>query len=617
MVGDHNYLKRVILLSAFLLCAAFAAARGGSAQPAAPPPKVLPGQLGGTDSLATSARNERLYDTIASRYAQGRFSGLLYRSMFVRGAEEGEDAGKAVDESALYRPYEGRTISRIDIFRHDLIGRDSLWIERAANSLHTLTAEAVIRHDLLYKAGQRLDADLVTRNTRNLQSRTYLADAVTIVEPDPADTTQVIVTVITRDSWAVGMDGSISGNGRASLSIYDANFLGSGDRLGINNNFSWKNGHYGGFETYMDFPNFLGSYFNGHVEVGRQWENNTLGGELSRTFQRTTDYMAGASWYNRHTDTYMLYADSSMRVRSQVLDLWGGGALYIPRIKSSVYAAVRYTRSDFGNRPPVAPRVNPAFHDGNFVIGAAGLYRERFYTANLIYGYGYREYLPVGYRAEVLYSFYNGEFGKEKYAGASYRLGGFNRLGYLMGGVGLGSYFADGEWGRGTLLLESRYFTNLFRVTARTRARQFVSLNYLQGWNRYFGSDERVTFTSPQTLRGLDLYTMGVNRAHLGLETVFFTPYQPWGFRITMFAFTDMGLLGFDPNPFKNPFYSTVGFGIRVKNERLVFKAIEIRLGLAMGHGGLLKSEYFTLTSQNRIDPVSFTPEPPHIINYR
>ena len=69
----------------------------------------------------------------------------------------------------------------------------------------------------------------------------------------------------------------------------------------------------------------------------------------------------------------------------------------------------------------------------------------------------------------------------------------------------------------------------------------------------------------------------------LNTETVLFTPYQPLGFRIALFGFADFGLLGYSPNIFKNEFYTSFGIGIRLRNERLVFNTIQIRLGLALG----------------------------------
>lgn len=71
-------------------------------------------------------------------------------------------------------------------------------------------------------------------------------------------------------------------------------------------------------------------------------------------------------------------------------------------------------------RPLVAPDYNPALHDQDALLVGGGLYREKFYTANMIYGFGTREYLATGYKAEVTTGYSWGEFNDALYLGASY-----------------------------------------------------------------------------------------------------------------------------------------------------------------------------------------------------
>lgn len=610
-----------VLLIAMLICAAPAAAQkavrndhfGDSTA------KALPERLAGCDTIHSSPRNDRLYDTIRARYTRRAVPRLLYNTIFTRPCSDPFAENKVVDENKRYEPYAGKVISRIEIYPLDLIGGDSLWIERAANSLHYTTRERTIRSELLFRPGQKLDPEVITRTNRNIRSRSYISDVETLVRLDEDDPGKVVVTVITRDSWSISGDASLNFNGRSMIELYDANILGFGSKLSVQQNFTWRDWAYGGLMVGLDVPNILGSYFDSRLRIGRSFENSTIDVGIDKEFMLRTDYSAGASWNRNNTLTYMLYADSSQMVGSQTLDLWAGKSFYLPRLGSSIYAILRFTDKHFGNRPEVAPRLNPSFHADNLTMLGAGFYRERFYTANLIYGYGYREYLAAGYRVETVAGHLNGEFDSQWYLGASYRIGGFNRLGYLMGGIAVGNYISadDGCWNRGALHLEALYFTNLWTVGERTRIRQFVTLGYLQGWNRYLGADERVCFEGWNRLRALDMYTSGVNRARLALETVIFTPFQPLGFRMAIFAYSDMGLLGDDPNIFRNPFYSTIGVGIRMKNERLVFSALELRIGFAVGHGGLLNSQYISLSSQSRIEQVRFTPQPPQPVAFK
>ena len=118
-----------------------------------------------------------------------------------------------------------------------------------------------------------------------------------------------------------------------------------------------------------------------------------------------------------------------------------------------------------------------------------------------------------------------------------------------MGGFSLGSSIdrASGRWSRSAVDVDLRWFSPLF-IMGRSRVRQFLMLNYTQGWNRDTGNDESIRFTRRNGLQALKEHVIGTNRTVLNTETVFFTPWQPLGFRIAFFGFADFGLIGRSPN---------------------------------------------------------------------
>lgn len=268
-------------------------------------------------------------------------------------------------------------------------------------------------------------------------------------------------------------------------------------------------------------------------------------------------------------------------------------------------------------RPAVSADYNPILHDQDALLAGVGLYRERFYTANMVYGFGLREYLATGYKAELVSGYVWGEFRDAMYLGISYVTGGFRPVGYLMGGLTLGSYIdtGSGMWRQSAVDVDLRWFSNLFMLR-RSRIRQFLSLNYTQGWNRLSGSDESIRFTDENGLQALKEHVIGTNRMILNTETVLFSPYHPLGFRIAFFGFADFGLIGYSPNIFKNEFYTSLGIGVRLRNERLVFNTIQIRLGIAFGKPGLVESEYFRLSNATRLEQWRYRPTRPEIVTF-
>lgn len=562
-------------------------------------------------------RNKRLYDSRRSKTTRRRVPRMLYRMLFVRPVLDTTSNGTVRDESRQLEPYAGKTIGSISIERSQVFDENGNWLERAGNNTHMLTRERVIRRDLLFRTGDTLDPQLVVRNKQLLRSRSYIADVDIAIQTDTLDTTQVHLTVKTRDSWTISVDGALHSEGRTMVGVSDANIFGWGNSLKVMTNFSRKDFSYGGNMVEYEIPNLLGTFYTADFAAGRDFYNSTLELGMRKEFLRPTDYELGITYSDNKAKRYMIEEDSSELVKERNLDVWGGYSHYLRGIRSSVYLTGRYNYRRVSLRPPVAVDYNPALHDQDVLLLGAGLYRERFYTANMVYGFGSREDLATGYKAELVSGYSWGEFKDAMYLGMSYETGGFSRLGYIMGGVTLGSYIdlQSGMWRQSAVDVDLRWFSNLF-LFRRSRIRQFLSFNYTQGWNRVGGSDESIRFTSENGLQALNEYVIGTNRMIINTETVVFTPYQPLGFRIAFFGFADFGLLGYSPNIFKNDFFTSFGFGVRLRNERLVFNTIQIRLGLALGKHGLVESEYFRLSNATRLEQYRYRPTRPEIVGF-
>lgn len=572
------------------------------------------------DTLETriTERNQRLYDSIESKTSRRRVPQLLYSLLFVPSQLDTTSSGQIVDESRPLEPYAGKRINYICIERQQVFDDDGNWLERTGNKLHVLTRERVIRRDLLFKAGDKLDPQLVVSNLQLLRSRSYIADAEITVLPDSLDPSGVNLIIRTRDSWTISADGGLRSEGRTMVGISDANILGTGNSLNIETNFSREDFSYGGNVVKYEIPNVLGTFFTAKIVAGRDFYNETLRLEFRKEFLRPTDYEVGLTYSDIRSKHYMVEMDTSLIIKTRNLDLWAGRSHYIRHIHSSIYYTARYNYARFSERPYVGAGYNPLLHDHDDLLASAGLYREKFYTANMVYGYGMKEYLATGYKAELTTGYSWGEFNDLLYLGAGYQTGNFRGVGYIMGGFSLGSYInlANGMWTRSAIDVDLRWFSNLF-IFRRNRIRQFLALNYTQGWNRDYGSDETLRFSSDNGLRALQQFDKGTNRMVLNTETVFFTPIQPLGFRFAFFGFFDVGLIGYSPNIFKNSFYTSFGLGVRIKNERLIFGEIQFRIGIAFSKRGLVESEYFNTSTGTRLEQYRYRPTRPEIVGFQ
>lgn len=569
-------------------------------------------------SRESPKQTQRLYDSIQSKSNRRTVPRMIYKMLFVKPMLDTTSNGRVLDESQLLEPYAGKTIGEICIERQQVFPVDGNWLERTGNKTHALTRDRVVRRDLLFRTGDKLDPQLIVRNKQLLRSRDYIADADVQVIPDSLDSTRVNLIIRTRDSWTITVDGALHSQGRTMVGIYDANVLGTGNKLKIKTNFNRDDFSYGGNMVSYEIPNVMGTFFTAKASGGRDFYNTDLSVELRKEFLRPTDYEIGVTYNDLKSKHYFLDDRNHHLVKNLNINAWAGRSFYLKGIRSSLFLTGRYNYSRFSIRPEVGADLHPALHNQDLMLMGAGLYREKFYTANMVYGFGTREYLATGYKAEVVGGYSWGEFNDEMYLGLTYKTGGFCSAGYIMGGMTLGSYIdlETGTWRQSAVDVDLQWFSNLFAYR-RSRIRQFLALHYTQGWNRGTGADESIRFSNENGPQALREYTVGTTRTVLNTETVIFTPYQPLGFRIAVFGFADFGLIGYSANTFKNDFFCSFGAGIRIKNERLIFSTIQLRIGVALGKHGLVGSDYFRASNSNHIERLRYRPTRPEIIGFK
>lgn len=570
-----------------------------------------------TDSLS-EARNQRLFDSIESKANRRKVTRWLY-DLFVteRKTIAPTPTGAVVDQSQIYQPYHGRRISAIELERVPIFDENGNWFERTGNKLHWNTRERVIRRDFMIEPGDTLDPQEVVRNMQLLDSRSYISEVAVHVLPDSLNPNDVILRVIVRDKWSLSVDGRWGGNGETMVGVFDDNILGLGTRFDIETNFDRRDFSYGGNLLQYKVPNVGGSFFQAEIMGGREFKESTLHLSISKELLRPTDYTVGGSYIRDKTVYDEEDPDNIIFSRIKQSNFWGGISQGFKSINSSLYTILQFIRTRFEERPEVAFEKNPAFHERDELLASLGMYREKYLISNMIYGYGSREYIGSGYQAELVGGYHWGEYHNGYYFGGGLKGGGFRSWGYIYLGGEIGSYIhpSNGAWFRSVGKIDLKWFSNLINA-GKFHIRELVKMNYTQGWNRMEGDVESINFNRTNGIRTLKELDGGTNRWTLNTETVLFTPYQPGGFRMTFFGFADFGVLGNNANPFQNEFFSAIGVGIRIKNERLIFRAIQLQLGVAFGKGGLLSDRWYRISNQRTVNEFRFRPAPPAPISF-
>jgi hypothetical protein len=132
----------------------------------------------------------------------------------------------------------GATIGTIEIRASDVFdperpGEDRA-VFRAANKVHPVTRDGVIRHLLTFREGDRYSRRVLDESERALRKSGFLYDASIV--PSSLHDGVVDVVVSTRDVWTLKFGlgfGRAGGVNRAHFGLEDGNFLGTGKNVAV------------------------------------------------------------------------------------------------------------------------------------------------------------------------------------------------------------------------------------------------------------------------------------------------------------------------------------------------------------------------------------------------
>lgn len=143
-----------------------------------------------------------------------------------------------VDSGTNLSLYTGQRIKEVRFVRNDVFDleqRHTYWFHRFANRTHKVTTEATLQEDVLFKAGDVLDAEILAETERLLRTRRYLRKVEVRVTQQCADQ-QVIVTISSWDNWSLLPKVSASregGESRSTFGLAEDNLFGTGNQINL------------------------------------------------------------------------------------------------------------------------------------------------------------------------------------------------------------------------------------------------------------------------------------------------------------------------------------------------------------------------------------------------
>jgi hypothetical protein len=561
------------------------------------------------------AKSEKFYDSLEQKADRKRLTSQLH-DLVIRKKRAPVKVDSAIIKSEnAFRPYEGMIIRTIKIRRVDLLEGSVLdttrltttKVGKLVNRLHTDTREFIIRNNLLFEEGDRVNAWTFSDNERILRQFKTIRDARIYL--NPVEGTQFVdVVVVTQDVASVGAAGRFGSFNNFNLSVYDVNILGYAKQLQVSY-FRRGNGYpINGFEVALREPNFGKSFISGELKYTNNYLRERTSFSVGRDFLTPRMKYAGGIEAYRTRENYLTINDTIPSLYKQnSVDVWLARSFHLAT-RTNLVLSARNNEVRFFERPAVSVDSNYFFYDRSLFLGGITLFHSNYFKGNLIRGFGRTEDVPVNTWIGTNFGKEFHEFYSRPYVDLRGGIGRYyDRFGYINLSASAGGFRAGNRWEDGLLAGNAIYFSNLI-VTRRTKIRQFINASVLSGYAR---TTEPFVGVIGRWRGDYDFVPTGNQRITMGAETVYFTPGYFYGFKFALYHGFDINLLRTQHQKSSSMILPSLRGGIRMLNDNLTFPTISVEVSYYVSTGaypGAFAVRFSTTLPNLFGAPMSFKP---------
>lgn len=581
-------------------------------------------------------KSSEFYDSLQIKADRFKWMKELHNIIIVPPKKSKSDTVETELLEKKYTQYSGLKIRNIKFVRLNPFGRsieDTTyrkinWINNTGNALHVKTQERILRRQLLFNINDEIDPDRIADNERLIRQLSFIDDVRILISEDTDDKGYADVTIITRDVWSKAFFPEFKDFNAGKVELWDRNIFGTGNEF--QNSIHWdpEKGNFWGYEAAYISKNIFGSFIDGRAFYQNVFEKESYGIIFDRKFfTPEVKYAGGLISYKMKTEKRIWFSDTLQILRPlnyNYSDAWVGRSFHLNSKNILDYRrlnlvfATRLLRYQFFTRPPeVNEDMLWEYHNRVLWLNSISLTAQSYYRSNLIYGYGRTEDIPNGWLVNTTIGREFSEFEDRNYVSLNLAVGNFiGPFGYLYTGLGLGGFInKTNSLEQGVFNLNVNYFTNLF-ILSNFKYRHFVNIRYVRGINRF--PLERININDKHGIRGLsnnDIY--GQQKLTLNSESVLFSPYNFYGFNFVFYGFIDYSIIGREEQTFNDLIaYTGFGFGVRIRNERLVFPTLQFRFSFYPGISSVYFEDHFKFSGEPKLNPRNFTTTAPQLLNF-
>lgn len=525
-----------------------------------------------------------------------------------------------------FKPFEGRRIRDILIRRLPPFGSsvsdpfvsDSAWINNFLNSTHFRTRENKVRALLKFSTGDQLNPFLLADNERIIRQLSFIKDCRIVVIP--VQNQEVDLLVITKDIYSLGANLEISDVKSGTTELYEQNFLGLGHEINLKTRYAFEEYDKPQLQFSYTLNNVLRSFTDIRLSYLKGFDDEVKSVHINRRFLTPYDkWAAGIKIDRTDTKDRLDTLPEPLPLRLNYQDYWLGRSFLLnPEQRSRLIVSGRHISNKIFERPDINENSYYELQTFKLYLFSLTYAKQNYFTTHLMYDFGRSEDIPNGCLYSLTMGFENNEFKQRRFYGAdvsrSFRI---PSLGYIRSDISISGFHTENQFEQGLASIKVTGISNLLQSKSHF-FRTFLSFGYSRGIQRF--EDEKLTLNGSNGIRGFRSDSvLGSERFCMQAENVLFSPLYVYGFRFVFFGFADLGWINNSPSSplSSSEFYSGFGLGLRIKNDNMAFRALQIRFAFYPRVPLAGKLDYLDIQTQPANLIRDFDVYPPKIPDYR
>jgi hypothetical protein len=473
------------------------------------------------------------------------------------------------------------------------------FLTRASDKLHKFSRTRTIANNLFFKKNDLVSPFLLGNNERYLRDLPYLQDARILIKPVRGSKDSVDVIVRTKDIFSLGGSADLHNSKSITVGIKDDNIAGWGDRLQINSLYDQQREHRFGLGMEYLKRNIAGSFIDanvGYLNFNRTFNYGDREEKMifARAYKPLVNpYMLWTFGLSAETHrTENLFSTDSIYINNvqynyNLIDGWVGWNLSSKNIGSeNEFERLRYFLSGrvFKRNFTLKPAQFDNFYNFRYSdlfasLATLSVFKLNYYRTSYIYGFGRSEDIPQGLEASITTGITRQEGRERPYTAVNFQRYYLSKNeSFFNYNVSAGLYLEDKKPEDVTIVAGFDFFSKLHQLSSRWQQRLFVNASISSQFNSVL--QEPLTMESRRY--GLHDFKNdnipGNTRLSAKAESVFFSPWTLFYFKFAPFIFGSATFFkATDPLPQNTQLFTSIGGGIRTRNEALVFGTIELK----------------------------------------